>query len=289
MSTDLHVTGREWRFQVRRRLRLMVGLSAAVLLIPAALAGAGDRRDVRGGVAFVNLTADAVPIDPALNFLSLGWQIEYVTCALLVNYPDVNAPGGARLQPEVAKSIDVSADGTTYSFELRDDFRFSPPSNQPVTADAFKRALDRVRDPAMNSPAAPFFHDLSSISSDGAERLVSRLARPAGDFLTRLAMPFDCAVPPDTPSSAQQQPLPSAGPYYISNYTPGARLVLSRNPNYDRDRPANLDQILYQLNVPPAVSLTEIEDGTADYAADGLPVDAYARLAHDFPAQFFVN
>ena len=102
-------------------------------------------------------------------------------------------------------------------------------------------------------------------------------------------MPFMCAVPPDTPSAAQFTPIPSAGPYYISGYTQGSRIVLSRNPNYGGPRPANLDQILFQLNVDPATSLNQIESGTADYAAGGLPADAYAQVAQDFPTQFFVN
>src|SRR5207302_10365610 len=122
----------------------------------------------------------------------------------------------------------------------------------------------------------------------GAASLQVRLARPAGDFLARLAMPFGCAVPPGTPNRPSAVPLASAGPYYISAYSPGSRLVLSRNPNYGGSRPAVLDQILYQTNVDLATSLAQVEAGTADYAASGIPTDAYAQVAHDFPAQFLV-
>ena len=66
---------------------------------------------------------------------------------------------------------------------------------QKVTADAFKRAVERVRDPALGSPGAQFFSDVVSITSDGARRLEIRLGHPAGDFLARLALPFACAVP----------------------------------------------------------------------------------------------
>jgi len=242
------------------RARLVCLLAATLLLVPVALARAGGRDHARGGVAFVNLSS-GLSIDPAVDFISSGWQIEYVTCAQLINYPDATAPAGAQLEPEVAKTVDVSPDGLTYSFRLRDDFRFSPPSSQRVTPDAFRRALERVRDPALNSPGAPFFRDVVSVTSDGGNRLTIRLAHPSGDLLARLAMPFMCAVPPDTPAVEQQRPLPSAGPYYISGYTPGSRLVLTRNPNYDGPRPSNLDQILYQLNTDPATSLAQIESG----------------------------
>jgi ABC-type transport system substrate-binding protein len=270
------------------RLRFTLVLALGALLVPVALAAAQGSQHVRGGVAFVNV-AGIDSIDPALDYLSSGWQIEYVTCAQLVNYPDAAAPGGAQLQPEVAKSFDISADGLTYTFTLRNGYSFSPPSNQPVTADAFKRAIERIRDPALGSPGALFFRDVVSITSDGDKQLVIRLAHPAGDFLSRLAMPFACAVPPGTPSTEQRTPLPSAGPYYISGYTQGSRIVLTRNPNYKGPRPSNLDQILYQLNVPLETTLSQIESETADYAASGLPPAAYAQVAQEFPAQFFVN
>jgi ABC-type transport system substrate-binding protein len=270
------------------RLRFTLVLVFAALLVPVALAAAQGNQNVRGGVAFVN-GGQIDSLDPAIDYLSFGWQIEYATCAQLVNYPDAAAPAGSQLQPEVAKSFDVSADGLTYTFNLKNGYQFSPPSNQPVTADAFKRALDRVRDPAMSSPGAQFFRDVVSITVVGDMQLVIQLAHPAGDFLSRLAMPFACAVPPGTPSTAQQTPLPSAGPYYISGYTPDSRISRSRNPNYKGPRPSNLDQILYQLNVPQDTTLSQIESGTADYAAGGLPVAAYAQVAHDFPTQFFVN
>ena len=76
----------------------------------------------------------------------------YATCALLYNYPDRPFPEGARLQPEVATGPpSVSDDGRTYTFTLRPGFRFSPPSNEPVTAEAFERAIERALDPRMGS------------------------------------------------------------------------------------------------------------------------------------------
>ncbi len=44
----------------------------------------------------------------------------------------------------------VSDHGRTYRFQIRPGFRFSPPSNEPVTAEAFERALERILSPAMH-------------------------------------------------------------------------------------------------------------------------------------------
>ena len=178
----------------------------------------------------------------------------------------------------------------TYTFKLRGGYRFSPPSNAPVTADAFKRALERVRDPALASPGANFFRDVVSMTSDGDKRLAIRLARPAGDFLARLAMPFMLRRAAGHAGARAVHADPVGRPVlHLGLHARAHGIVLSRNPNYDGPRPPNLDQILYQLNVDQTQSLQQIEDGTADYAAGGLPTDAYAQVAQDFPTQFFVN
>ena len=78
-----------------RRPKLVFALALFALLVLAALASAEGRHDTRGGVAFVTVAGE-VPIDPAVDFLSDGWQIEFATCAQLVNYPDENAPAGSR-------------------------------------------------------------------------------------------------------------------------------------------------------------------------------------------------
>jgi ABC-type oligopeptide transport system substrate-binding subunit len=37
----------------------------------------------------------------------------------------------------------VSRDGRTYTFRVRGGFRFSPPSNEPVTAATFRYSIER--------------------------------------------------------------------------------------------------------------------------------------------------
>lgn len=271
-----------------RRGRLLI-VALALIVFPLGVTAAAGKPYLAGGVGFFNMSIDVDSIDPGVAYSTNSWQIEYATCAKLVNYTDAPAPDGSLLQNEVARKILVSADGLTYTFRLGTSFKFSPPSNEPVTADSFKRALDRVRDPALQSPGQSFFTNVVSVTSDGGQTLTIRLAHPSGGFLARLAMPFACAVPADTPFQRQTTPLPSAGPYYVSGYTFGSRIVLSRNPSYVGPRPANLDQILIQTNVDNDTTLAQIQDGTADYAMSGLPTDAYALVASEFPAQFFVN
>ena len=247
---------------------------------------------VKGGVARFSSSHD-FQTDPALY---PDGQINYATCAKLLNYPDAPAPAGTRLIPEVAASLPArSPDGKTYTFTIRKGFAFSPPLHERVTAQTFKSAIERSLNPKMGVAGA-YVRDIageaayqsgkaahiSGVVADG-DKLSITLAAPAPDFPARIAMPFFCAVPLNTPIDPKGVPaIPSAGPYYIAAQVPNRSLVLKRNPNYHGPRPQRLKEIDYTIGVAPSRSVADVEAGRSDYIADGyLPPDpdAEAKLA----------
>jgi peptide/nickel transport system substrate-binding protein len=185
--------------------------------------------------------------------------------------------------PEVARSLpEVSRDGLRYRFTIRRGYRFSPPSNAPVTAAAFKRAIERSADPVWHDTGAPPFYftdivgaaafrarrarHLSGVTAVG-NRLTIRLSRPAPDLPLRLSMSFFCAVPPDdAPARAGGIPdLPTAGPYYVRSVTGDRQIVLARNPNYRGPRKAHLDAIDIRIGRPRSGAIARVVAGTDDY------------------------
>jgi len=222
-------------------------------------------------------------------------QLEYATGAQLLNYPDAPAPRGSQLAPEVAAALPaVSADERTYTFHIRPGYRFSPPSNQEVTAQTFKYSIERALSPRLG-PQAPGYDFVSDIA--GAEAFHSgkagaisgitalgdtlriRLVAPAGDFLTRLSMPFFAAVPIGTPivNGGVQDPIPSAGPYYTKVKWRSELTVLERNPNYRGPRPQTLERIVYDKNSSTHRTVELIASGKEDYTLNLLDEPAYAR------------
>jgi YVTN family beta-propeller protein len=263
---------------------------------PAASAGLAKE----GGVAQVDWGTFA--IDPAVGetFNILSAQLEYATCAKLLNYPDKPAPEGSRLQPEVAKSMPtVSPDGKTYTFTVRNGYTFSPPSNQPVTAATFRYTIERSLNPKLKSPVRIYVSDIvgekaylagkarhiSGVRARG-KTLSIKLTHAAGDFPTRVAMPFFCAVPTNTPMRpTESPPIPSAGPYYIASYAPGAQTVLKRNPNYRGPRPRRLAEIVYTGGLGAPQSIARVLAGQTDYAPDTVPSSAsWAKLNRRYGA-----
>jgi ABC-type transport system substrate-binding protein/class 3 adenylate cyclase/tRNA A-37 threonylcarbamoyl transferase component Bud32 len=221
-------------------------------------------------------------------------QLEYATAARLLNYPDAPVPEGSRLVPEVAAAMpDVSADGRTYTFRIRHGFRFSPPSNQEVTAETFRYSIERALSPGLGPEAqgAGFLSDIVGAKAFHAGRasrisglvahgdvLRIRLTARSGDFLARLSMPFFAPVPIGTPivNGGVQDPIPSAGPYYIKVRWRDDLVVLERNPNYHGSRPHRLQRIVYDIGNSSHRIVKRIESGAADYTADLLQESTFA-------------
>ena len=267
-------------------------------------AARGQSGAARGGVARLLVPQDPGPTDPALDS---DFQRLSATCALLYNYPDRPYPEGARLQPEVANGPpSVSPDGRTYRFTLRRGFRFAPPSNEPVTAEAFERAIERGLSPKIGSFVSELIGDIvgadeykagrsrrvAGVSAEGA-RLVIRLERPAPDLTARLAARYFCAVPPNTPITPQGvDAVPSAGPYYVASHIPERSLILRRNPNYRGPRPHRLAEIRYSFGADPRRAVAAVEAGRADYVVlnppeltQGVPSELGRRLTQRYGAR----
>jgi YVTN family beta-propeller protein len=238
---------------------------------------APNRGGSGGGTLRIVSSIDVDSMDPALAFAPLSQELLYATCAQLVNYPDKAGLAGSQLTAEVAEALPTrSAGGRTYTFTIRPGFRFSPPSNQPVTAQTFKDSIERALSPRMHSPAAQYLADvvgaraymagrashIAGVVASGDTLTVSLLA-PAPDFLSRIAQPAFCAVPSNTPAGVRV--IPSAGPYDVASYTPGQGVVLVRNPNYHGSRPRHFTRIELAVGISAQRAFAEVKAGTADY------------------------
>jgi len=210
------------------RLALALALIAAGAAMFAASARTGDSAR-NGGIFRYGTTGLSVQIDPQQGYLTSAWWLQYATALKLVNWPDRPDPAGARLVLEAASSVAVSNHGKTYTFVIRKGLRFSDGS--PVTARSFAYAIDRTANKELASPGAPFITDSNGTNILGAKRvnygharhvsgvtakgyrLVIRLTRPDGSFLSKLTMPFFQATSTRLPLNRDvSSAYPSAGP-----------------------------------------------------------------------------
>jgi peptide/nickel transport system substrate-binding protein/oligopeptide transport system substrate-binding protein len=168
--------------------------------------------------------------------------------------------------PELAQQVEISADGLTYTFHLRDNARFADGS--PITADDVVSSLTRALDPAtavgVHAPlAGPSYladiagadavirgetHKLSGARAVDDSTVELRLAEPRSTFLMKLASAPGAVVDPkDVARGGEWWRNPNAsGPFVVASWTPEEELRLAANPNYVGGEP-DLKQVIFRL------------------------------------------
>jgi ABC-type transport system substrate-binding protein len=226
----------------------------------------------------------------------------------LFGYPDREGPGSNRLIPEAAERLPtISRDRRTYTFIIRKELRFSDGTS--VAAANFAFGLARALRPEFGSPAADGLANIVGAKSVIAGRaqtlagvrargrtLTIRLKRPQSDLLTYLAdePALPLSLPPTVPIT--EAPIPSAGPYYVKEWESEKRVLLVRNPYWNRRaipwRPARLDAIEWSLGLSPEESVRMVEQGNLDLTWSVPPAPNARRLAERYginKRRFFVK
>ncbi|HET7567650.1 MAG TPA: ABC transporter substrate-binding protein, partial [Gaiellaceae bacterium] len=196
-------------------------------------------------------------LDPALSYTVQGWAIMWNVYLPLLGYKHVNGPDGATLVPYLAKSLpQVSSDGKTYTFQLRDGLKYS--DGTPIKASDFKSTIER--DYAVDSPGVGFFGgivgadacssnpkscDITGITADDASgKITIKLTAPQGDFQNILATEFAAPLPASTPAKDQSTtPAPSTGAYMIKSYAPNKQAIVVRNPQWQTNKAAGITAV----------------------------------------------
>jgi peptide/nickel transport system substrate-binding protein len=273
-------------------LSIVTAMIGVGLLVAASFAGSassasqskGSKSKV-GGTLRVNLsTTDVEYTDPALEYESTGWQIEYATALKLLNWKETKA----QLFNEAASRFTVASNGKRYTFTIRPGQRLS--NGEAVTAANFKLAFTRATSAKMNSPAAAFLSDLASVQAKGKYTLVINLKNPRPDFASIVSMPFFQAISKKTPIDPNGVKTPaSGGPYYISSRDVGRSIVLSRNKYYKGNRPHNPNSVTISVNTNLDTSLLQVRSNQKDYDMFGVPPTAHVELHNKYPKQYHVS
>lgn len=258
-----------------RRTAAALAVLSLLLVVAVALAstggggGDGDEDEgIRGpaGTLRISQPADLRSTDPALA-QRVAWELEYATCAKLFNYDE-----RGRLVRELAER----ADGST--FVVRDGWRFS--DGRPVEAADVAATIRRVLHPEMVSPGATYLRDVSQVTAVGREVRL-KLRRPVPDLRHRLALPYFCVVPRDTPIDGRGvDVVATAGPYFLADHTYRRGLILERNPYYGGERRRGPERIAFGFGVYPSQVTLQIERGEADLGP--VPPEEIGALARKY-------
>lgn len=186
------------------------------------------------------------------------------------------APSGIELEPSLAESWEVSDDGLTYTFHLRQGVLFSDGS--PFTAKDAVYSLTR----AANDPAQTWTFTLTALQRDSAgavqgitaiddATLEIVLAQPWAPFLSDLAM-FNCSICSEAYSSGNEDKLADqpmgTGPFMLGEWKKGESLQLLKNPNYWEAGLPLLNEVMVNVVPDDNNRIIQLQGGDLDAIYD---------------------
>ncbi|MEZ4713378.1 MAG: ABC transporter substrate-binding protein [Caldilineaceae bacterium] len=192
-------------------------------------------------------------------------------------------PATGDLIPDLAESWSFSEDNLTLTITLPEGALYS--NGDPLDAKAVAAALLRNKEV---SPYASDFEGLADVQAVDVSTVELSFFEPPAAFLTVLNSsfggPWNAAAAETMGNEAFATAPVASGPLMIQEFTPGAELLLVRNPNYqtslplvENKGPLHLEEVLVRV-IPEELTLVgELETGAIDVVAD-VPASAIERL-----------
>lgn len=214
-------------------------------LAPVVALGAADSR-----VFQVAVGVDADTLDPAgQTTTTVANMVDYMFETLVA----MDWSTG-KVIPKLATGWDISPDGLTYTFRLRQGVRFH--DGTPFNAEAVKFTFDRILNPETRVPIRYVYSAIRSVEVADPYTVRMRLSKPSGYLLGALTYTVAAIVSP-----AEVQRIGSAnlrlnpgwagtGPYRFVEWVHGDHITVERNPEYWGEKPA-YERVVFRV-VPDA-------------------------------------
>ncbi len=251
--------------RIRRHRPLFIVIALAVLVgsvvatIPAPVEAAEPPR--RGGVLLAAIGADAPSLDPhqEQTFATLQPVAPLYSTLLQIDpysYPNVIG--------DVASEWNISPDGLTYTFKIRQDIRFHDGS--PLTAADVKATYDKILFPpdGVRSIRKHHYSAVASVEAPDPSTVVFKLKFPSASLLANLASPWNVIFP--------KKYLDKDPNYFKSNVVGSGPFEGERNPDYFvKDRPY-LNGYKFFISTETSVRAAAIRSGRAHIEFRDLPL-----------------
>ena len=236
---------------------------------PTAAAPQGNASDPK--TLIVLTPADTQTLDPAVNY-------DFSGGFFLINTYEglVKAEGSteAKIVPALAESWEVSPDGLTYTFKIRDGVKFH--DGTPVNAEAVKFSFDRLLSVGMGAVGNFTSIDKIEVADEMTVKFI--LKDPFSSFLLALTSMWGPVVVSPTAVKAHEKDgdqgqawlaenEAGSGPYKVEKWERNQQLTLVRNPDYwggwgDKF----LEKIIVRFVPETSTMRLMIEKGDADVA-----------------------
>ena len=189
----------------------------------------------------------------------------------------VKASPDGSVTPAVASDYEISEDGKTYTFTLREGVTFH--NGETVTVEDVVYSLERCAGSENDgTPLVSAFSNVSGIKAVDGGRVAVTLAEPSTEFINALT----AAIIPKDSGPSITQTMVGTGPFRFTSYAPQDNLVMERYEGYwDQEKAARLDQVTFKI-IPDVNSLViGLKGGSLDMVVH-LPNTLLAEVEDGF-------
>lgn len=151
------------------------------------------------------------------------------------------APSG-EIVPAIASAWQISDDGLSWTFELRDDVNFHNGEN--LTSNDVRATLERAQDEAFASPKAAEYRTIAGIVTPDDHTVVLNLSAPTPALLAALASGWSAILPAsliEADHDFGNEPI-GTGPFKLQRWVRDSFIELVRNDDYYQG-PANVESV----------------------------------------------
>ncbi len=187
-------------------------------------------------------------------------------------------------KPIAVASIE-QLDDVTVSFTLKDNIGFTDGYGQ-MTAEDVKFSIERIADPAMESPYAGDWAALKEIEvKDKLSGLIHLTNKFVPLWTTTLPTPASCILSKrameELGDKITTKPVAQSGQYLLADWQPKQKTILKRNPDWVHE-PGGFEEIHIIPIEDPATAERGFEAGDLDYT--WTSVSSLPRLKENPPA-----
>lgn len=182
----------------------------------------------------------------------------------------------------LAESWDISPDGTTYTFHIRDGVKFS--DGEVCDAYAIKANFDAIIENKERHTWLEMMHLLDSVSAPDAKTFVIKLTKPYYPMLTELSVtrPFAMISPKAMKNGSTKNGVNEyigTGPYILKEVVTDEYAIFEANPNYWGEQP-KIKKILVKVIPDNQTRIMALEKGEIDliFGKNMLDVDSIKKF-----------
>ena len=177
--------------------------------------------------------------------------------------------------PALTTGQEVSADGTVFTFSLRQGVKFH--NGRPFSADDVKFTLERNLDPKTGHPHRAYYQDISAIQVLDAHTVRITLQKPNAMFLFNLARANSAMIAKEEVERLKSHPI-GTGPFQLAEWVRGDRMTLTKFKDYYEPNVPALDKVVFRFIQDPSAQVSALRAGDVDVIGVGMSPESAVEL-----------